>query len=134
MSTAIGYGSLTRELGRRIPFLREAVEQQLFAAGGEDPGPHVVFGDVFNPWLEECLSKPEAETDLGIAFQFLEDMALDPDPRVQEVVQMTVLEDLLASPDLLKRARALMGPAARELSRQIEGFWDRVREESGGTP
>ena len=131
MHAPIDYGSLSCELGRRIPALRDEVERQLVAAGGEDPGPHVVFGDVFVPWLEGLLSKLETDSELALAFQLLEEMAQDPDPRVQEVVQMTVCEDLLASPELLVRARALMRPATRELSRQIEGFWERVRGESG---
>lgn len=134
MHTPIGYGSLSRELGRRIPALRDEVDRQLVVAGGEDPGPHVVFGDVFVPWLEELLSKPGTDAELALAFQLLEEMAQDPDRRVQEVVQMTVCEDLLASPELLVRARALMRPATRELSRQIEGFWEKVRGGSNEQP
>jgi hypothetical protein len=134
MHAPIGYGSLSRELGRRIPALRNEVEREFVRAGGEDPGPHVVFGNVLVPWLEGLLARPGTDAGLALAFQLLEDMAENPDLRVQEVVQMTVCEDLGASPELLMRARALMWPATRELSLQIEAFLDRIRRESGEPP
>lgn len=132
MPTPIGYGNLSRELAKRIPALRDDVERQFLAAGGEDPGPHVVFGDVFVPWLEELLSKPDTNAEILIAFELLEEMAQDPDQRVQEVVQMTVCEDLLSSPELFLRARSLMRPTTQAFSRQIERFWEKVRGTSNG--
>ncbi len=119
-----------------IPDTRNEYEALMQWYEGEDPGLHVVMGDVLNPYLIALLSSDAEGETLRTSFDFLEEMALSEDAYVQEVLVVTVLEGLGGSPAALGRARKLMRPATRRLSEELEEGWRRFHESSNspGTP
>jgi len=119
---------LTRRLLNAIPELTDAYKELLaWWGGGEEPGQHVIFGDVLNPFLLGLLESMSNEELLIRVFNLLDTMAIDEDIRVKEVVVVTVLERLGDDKVLLERARLYMKPNTRKLSDEVEKFWGRVR-------
>ena len=95
------------------------------------PGNHVVYRDIFTPYLV-CLlwGPPEDNGQLDAAFDFLEGMCLNEDIRVQEVAVVTVLEYMHGRPKLLALAKRYCGPAALEALRDLDDFWGNVNARS----
>ncbi len=87
-------------------------------------GPHVVYGDVLNPYLSHLLARGTSDNDATLrrVFGFLEEMLAHPDPEYGEVVRTTVGEHLESDPDLLARARVFMGPVLAEATRDSVGY------------
>lgn len=122
MSDATKYREINAALVRALPELKARYEEET-AAWGEEMGPHVIYGDVLNPYLSRLLSSASVEDDavLRRIFDFLEEMLAHPDPDYSEVVRTTVAEDLEGQPDLLNRARRFMGPLMAEATRDPAG-------------
>jgi hypothetical protein len=119
----ITYDQLNDVLIEVVPELGESYRALRNEWVGETPGPHVVYGDMLNPFIVEMLSAPvENHALLVRVFGLLERLASHPDVKVQEVVQMTVCERLGQEP-LLATARTFMGPSTLQLSHEIETFW-----------
>ena len=117
--------SMVPRMLRVIPDLREACDGLVEWYGGDVPGPHVVFGDVLDPYLVELLTADRQDAALVAAFSLLEEMATSTDVAVQEVLATTVLERLGDDRAILERARRYMGPATRRLSEEVERGWGR---------
>lgn len=86
---------------------------------------HLVFGDIFNPYLIRVLKEDEISNEMKKAFIFLEDMALSKDEAVINVLVVTVLEYLGDDKRLLSKAREHMGKNTRLLSVDIENYLGR---------
>lgn len=127
MTTGPKYEKLPHYLVDAVPEIAERYRTLRRAWGDETPGPHVVFGDVLNPYLLGLLTtrdlSVEREALLRRIFSFLEELARADDDRVQEVVSTTVAERLGTDPEALAFGRRYMGPATRRLSDDIELFW-----------
>ena len=83
--------------------------------------PHIVFGDVVVPVVIEWLSEYQTKnSELIRAFSFFEEMATSGDKMVEEVLGVTVLEQLGDGRSILQVARTFMGNQTRELSDNIE--------------
>lgn len=87
--------------------------------------PHIVFGDVLNPYIIPLLKKGQDLEVLQRVFQFFEMMANCPDERVADVLGVTVLERLGDEPEVLGKAIKLMGNKTKEISDEIEKGWGR---------
>jgi len=118
------YDGLARTLIEAFPELRERYEKELDWWGSEKPGQHVVYGDIFTPYLVELLEADRDIEGLERAFELLEELIANRDVRVQEVAVVTVLEYLQGKPSLLRRAEPYMGPLASAAVRDLEEFWN----------
>ena len=125
----ITYENLPAQLVEAVPELGPQYETELKWWGAEDPGAHNIFGDVLNPYLRSLLQSGNQEELLRRIFAFLERMANHEDIRVQEVVAVTVCEDLGSNIELLRQARRYMGPTTRRFSHEIQAYWKREDQE-----
>lgn len=117
------FARINEALVRAVPELRGKYAEET-DAWGEEMGPHVIYGDVLNPYLTDLLQAgddPTAEEALGRIFAFLERMLGDPDPEVSNVAATTVAEHLESDPHL-ERARLFMGPMMTEATRARPPF------------
>ena len=121
------YETLGRQLVDAVPELTEAYATLGRTWDDEAPGPHIVFGDVLNPYLLALLESPELAAEhaeiVARIFDLLERMARHDDPLVREVVSATVAERLGDEPRTLAIARTFMGDATRRLADDVEAFW-----------
>jgi hypothetical protein len=123
----IHYANVAEALIEAVPELRARYAEELRVWGDELPGPHIIFGDVLNPYLIELLDAHHATEQLQKVFEFLEILAHHDDVHVQELVAVTVCERLGDCRELLQKARKFMGPRTRQFSKEVEDFWGRKR-------
>jgi len=118
--TKLTYECLSALVSERCPALREAVEKEERWWGEETPPPHVLFEDVVLPYLRES-TELRGRTAVAELVALLEEMAEHADPRVPDVVRVSVLEPLATMPESLEQLRPALGPAVTAILNEIEG-------------
>jgi hypothetical protein len=116
------YSNLSEKLLEVAPVLREAYEEER-KIWEEEPGPHIIYGDILAPHIISLLESGGRSEDLRQIFRFLEELAGHPDIHVQEVVAFSVIERLTDNSQWLDRAYEYMGPKTREIVREVKEFW-----------
>jgi len=119
----IDYSDLVSELLREIPEIRGEYEQEVDAWGGDRPGPHIVYGEVLLPILFRALKDPsENQEFIRRVFTLLEKLASSSNKHVQEVVMLSVFEDLVHDSKLLHIAKVYMGKRSKSLVYDVADF------------
>ena len=97
-----------------FPFLKNEIESYINEYGAIYL--HLIFGDIFNPYLLEILENP-TKNDIFLvkAAGVLEDMSKMSD-YIQEVVVTTVLERLLDEPNKFSVFENYLGDATKRLA------------------
>jgi len=110
---------LQEELLRVIPELGSAYRAEREWWRDELPPTHVIFGDLFAPYLLKLL---DDQKDAGLvrAFGLLERMVLEGDEQVREMVITEVFERLAGDKRRSARARPYLGPGLLEVVRGVE--------------
>jgi hypothetical protein len=113
---------LNRALVQRFPGLVPPYMELKRLWGGEEPGPHIVYGDVLAPFIRTALAQASMR-ELTPVMEFLEELSTSADGDVLDVVVTSVLEPLL---DYEHRPRFedAMGPRTRRL-------WGRLVADAG---
>jgi hypothetical protein len=113
------------ELVSLIPPLKTQVDNEVEFDG--EILPHIIFGDIFVPYLEATLQNHETNQDDVInLFIFLESMATTDDVKVQEVLAFSILERLSDDEELLNDAKSHMGPRTKRISDEVETYLGRI--------
>jgi len=76
-----------------FPNLNEVYNEEVSWQEGDDTGSHTVYGDVFTPYLTNCIEKNK-QTEIVQAFAFLEKIFALGDEYSEEVVAFSVLESI----------------------------------------
>ena len=118
------FENIGEKLVEVVPELQQSYELELEWWGNEQPGPHIIFGDLLNPYLISLLESHN-QPILKQIFTFLEQLANHEDIKVQEVVAVTVCERLGDNLEWLSKARQYMGKTTLQFSQEIEAFWGR---------
>lgn len=119
MTASAKYRRINAALIEALPELRERYEEEV-AAWGEEMGPHVIYGDLLNPYLGQLLdfaNEQRTRENLRRVFDFLEDLLGNADPDFADVARTAIAEDLRSDRDRLDRARPLMGPLMADATR-----------------
>lgn len=124
----ISYQNLSEKLTEAVPEILEKYKDELQWWGEESPGAHIVFGDVLVPFVISLLESSADEAILKRIFLFLEQLAENTDPLVQEVIAFTICERLGDNPGWLSKARQYMGERTKELCDETERYWHRTNE------
>jgi hypothetical protein len=120
----MNYTTLVDTMLSHVPEVRPFYEKEI-SWYEKTPGPHIIFGDVVNPWLRDLLvSNGNAEL-LGRLFGLFELMAESNDANVKEVLAFSVLESLGDDPNRLHSCWGYMGPLTRQLSDEVENWLGR---------
>ncbi|MDQ0087494.1 hypothetical protein J2T12_000888 [Paenibacillus anaericanus] len=117
------YNNVVQIMLEAIPEITPMYEKEL--DWWDEILPHIVFGDVLSPYIITLLRESNPEQTLEKVFDFLEQMAISSDERVQEVLAVTVLEQLGDDPLILEKARQYMGCETKKMSVEIEKGWGR---------
>ena len=119
----IQYAHVAEALIEAVPNLRQRYVEERCWWEEEKPGPHIIFGDLLNPYLIDLLEADGKNKKRRQVFQFLECLAKHDDVRIQELVAITVCERLGKQRDHLKKAYTFMGTRTRQFSKEVEAFW-----------
>jgi hypothetical protein len=123
-STRLRYEDLSSKLVEEFPELRRRYEDEIKWWGSEKPGQHVVYGDIFTPFLVELLESGKDRHRLARAFALIETLLSSEDVKVQEVAVVTVLEYLQSRRNLVKLAEPYLGSLATSAFRDLTHFWE----------
>jgi hypothetical protein len=106
---------LDRDLGERVPALTARIESERELWAPEPPGQDILLGDVFVPYVLALLKAPDDhQRELTAAFALIEDLAENPDHRLEWLAVVSILEALEDHAELLKTGEKWMGPATRD--------------------
>lgn len=120
------YDQMNDVLIKEFPSLAWKYQQELDWWGDETPGPHIIYGDLFTPYLANQL-KAGNNGAAQKAFRHLEGLLNHEDVKVQEVAVVTVLEYLQNDAELLALATPYLGPLAAEAITDLKTFWEGIR-------
>lgn len=123
----LNYDNVVLKMLEAFPDITTLYNEEVDWYDGGPPGPHVIFGDIFNPYVIDLLEAESQVPLLQRVFAFLEEMAASEDIRVQEVLACTILERLGDDPIILKRGRRYMGSKTLRISDEVERGWGRKR-------
>ncbi len=108
------------ELRESLPELKEAVALAYEYAAPEAPGPHTLYDETLNPYVNKLLDASlETDDALERVFAFIERLSSSTDKNTQDVVIATILPNLIGEPRLVL-ARRYMGPATRRLLKKAQ--------------
>ncbi|MBY0497627.1 MAG: hypothetical protein K2Y23_25760 [Cyanobacteria bacterium] len=116
----VAYQHTNAALRESLPELEEAVVRAYEYAEPEAPGPHTLYDEALNPYVNKLLdANVETDEALKRVFAFVERLSSSTDKNVRDVVIATILPNLIGEPRLTL-ARRYMGPATRRLLRKAQ--------------
>lgn len=84
---------LNKLLVKKFPDLDEKYMKEVSWQEGDETGSHTVYGDVFTPYLVECIEESRNEEIIRI-FDYIEMLLGLEDAYVNEVVAFSILESI----------------------------------------
>ena len=119
-SDDVGYEQANAALRESLPELEEAVVRAYDYADPEVPGPHTLYDETLNPYINKLLDADlEPEEALKRVFGFIERLSKSTDENVRDIVIATILVNLVGEAKL-PRAQRHMGPATRRLLKMAQ--------------
>ena len=119
MTDKIVYTTLNGLLVEAVPEIASAYVKELEYWEDEIPGPHVIFADIFVPYLINLLEQPNSKERLEQIFLFLEDLAHDGDSAIGDVVALSVIDPLRNRCER-EKWEAFLGPSLRKMLHELE--------------
>ncbi len=107
---------------KRFPVLSATYFELKRLWEGDEPGPHVVFGDALTPYAVRLFEAGNDE-ELSRVFAFVEELAAAPQAAIREVVATSVLETIVLDRGIGSRVDKYLGPASMEMARKIREDW-----------
>lgn len=117
------YSELNAELIERFPELFGGYAELKAMWDGDEPGPHVLYGDTLVPYIAGLLKRDDSELSLLRVFKFLEELAGSEDRSIRDLLGASVLEGLYGFADVRDRAQEYMGPRTKQLAENIGKAW-----------
>lgn len=118
----ITFDNMSDTLLDKFPELKTSYAEERKFWDDEEPGPHIVYGDILMPFIRKLIDDGD-EKKLQEVFNFLEKVSNNNDVKVQEVICVTVCEYLSGHDDLLSKTKKFMGPKTIQFAREINKFW-----------
>jgi hypothetical protein len=119
----VKYGDLNALLVRRLPELSDQYWELKRLWEGDEPGPHVIYGDLLAPYVVELLEGGGEPERLERAFALIEELASAALGEIRDVAGASVLEAVVQNPSARERAWRFMGPATELMARRIAKAW-----------
>jgi len=121
--------TLDRDLEHRLPELSAGLDRERQLWAPDPPGQDIVLGDVLVPYVLQLMRTASTHSDeLRRALAVVDDLAANPDPKLEWLAVISVLEALEDHPELLERSLQWLGPAAR--SRLPTREWVRIHADA----
>lgn len=109
----ITYLTLVDRLLEVVPELRDAYNEELEWWAPDQAGPHIIYGDLLNPYLTNLLESGGNPDALKRIFGLLEEIIGNPNEPIRSVAAASVLEYLWSEKRWRDEASNWMGPRTR---------------------
>ncbi|MCR4808183.1 MAG: hypothetical protein K5857_10995 [Lachnospiraceae bacterium] len=103
---------------KAFPELKKQIEEETDWQEGLETGSHVVYGDVFSPYIKKMKDEQNL-AELERIFDFIESLCNSGDSYCEEVVVQSVLEGLIFDDISYSFYDTYMGEATKELVKNI---------------
>lgn len=103
---------------KSFPQLEKSYSEEVSWQEGDDTGSHVVFGDVFTPYVRDCINENKTE-ELNRIFSFIESVLGTGDSYADEVVSFSVIESLSSTINERPDIKALMGSVSAGILNEL---------------
>jgi hypothetical protein len=121
----MNYESINESLENKIPeimMLQETKDIKDYYINTEIHS-HIFYSQTINPLIHKLLVGEILNVDLEKkVFSFLEEMANSTDELVTNLLQVTILESLWDTYEILNKAEQLMGPQTKLLNQNIATY------------
>lgn len=105
---------LNKLLIAKFPQLEKKYKDEVDWQEGDDTGSHTVYGDVFTPYLKDCIEENKKE-EIIYAFDYIETLLDMKDAYVDEVIAFSVLESICYLASEKNNLFDLFGPKSQEV-------------------
>lgn len=110
---------LNRLLIDRFPELEKKYHDEVDWQEGDETGSHVVYGDVFAPYIEKNIVQ-QNNTEIQKAFAFIEEVLARSEKYSDEVIMFSVLERLLADKNQLQSCKKFWGKYTEQTIKKMQ--------------
>lgn len=114
----VSYESMSDALVQQLPELSGQYNELLGWWGDEKPAPHVVYGNVLNPYIEQVTRSHDVDA-LSRAFKLIERLSVSSDTRVRDVVAATICDFIVSNRTIFNQTRLVMGPSTRRQCEEV---------------
>ena len=118
------YEKINEVLLEAFPEFKAKYDYEMNTYDCYKPGPHVLYGNVFNRTVSELLEKDNDKALIRRIFDFYEEMAQSQDIEINNLLQVTLLEYLWDEKKIYERACAYMLPATKRINDCIKVYLD----------
>lgn len=112
---------LNKMLIKKFSELEKDYNNEVSWQEGDETGSHVVYGDILNPYIIECISKDNI-SKLREIFSFIEYILDSGDDYASNVISVSVLESVLYSIFNNKRVFSLLGNESKKVVEEFIKF------------
>lgn len=109
---------LNQLLISRFPELKQKYYDEVIWQEGDETGSHVVFGDVFSPYIEKSLIENKV-AELEKIFEFIEEVLSKHEEYSDEVILFSVLERLICNKEQFEKCKKYFGKRTYEIVKEI---------------
>ena len=109
---------LNQLLINRFPELKQRYYDEVIWQEGDETGSHVVFGDIFTPYIEENLVKNKVAA-LEKIFKFIEEVLLLHEEYSDEVILFSVLERLICNKEQFEKCKNYFGKCTYQIIKEM---------------
>lgn len=101
-----------------FPILEKEYHEEVDWQEGDETGSHVVYGDVFAPYIENLIATNDQE-ELEKAFDFIEKILLKNEKYSDEVIMFSVLERILCDNGRFQNCRKYFGECTEKIIKEM---------------
>lgn len=109
---------LNQLLINRFPELKQKYYDEVFWQEGDETGSHIVFGDVFSPYIEKILIENKV-VELEKIFKFIEEVLSKHEEYSDEVILFSVLERLMCNKEQFEKCKKYLGKWTCQIIKEI---------------
>ena len=112
---------LNKLLLERFPNLKETYQDEVSWQDGDETGSHIVYGDIFTPYIIECFKNQKDDKIIAI-FNYLETILLKQDEYAGEVITFSVIESILYLIEKHSKYTEMMGSETKKVFDDLSNF------------
>ncbi len=110
---------LNQLLINKFPELEKEYHEEVDWQEGDETGSHVVYGDVFTPYIEKIIIQ-QNDTEIQRVFVFIEEILARNEKYSDEVIMFSVLERLMLDKEQFQSCKKYFGKCTEKTIREMQ--------------
>lgn len=110
---------LNRLLIDKFPELEKEYHEEVDWQEGDETGSHVVYGDVFTPYIEKIIIQ-QNNVEIQKVFAFIEEILARNEKYSDEVIMFSVLERLMLNKEQFQSCKKYFGKCTEQTIKEMQ--------------